>query len=327
MPTKGQKIRLAVFVTVSLAAIIAFVAIFTSQKFLTENDIYMIAFRHISVSGLEIGSPVKYLGIKVGTVDDISIDRADVGRIIVKVALKPGTPIKKDSRADIAAVGITGLKTIEIRGGSNETRLLKPGEFIPAGTSITEEITGKAEVIAAKLEVVLNNLQSFTQPEKLDHFVSLAEQASLTFKNANEVLHQNRADLQETMGDSRRIIARLDTTSQILLVMVSELQHIVLSDTVKQILANTQAISSKLKEADLITLIAELRTVADETNQLLRVMNHGLVRGGEDFIGSMKKIRLAADYLEETSRILQEDPSVLVRGTKIKDAPDDFLDR
>ncbi|MCB0316686.1 MAG: MCE family protein, partial [Calditrichaeota bacterium] len=56
-------------------------------------------------SGLEVGSPVKYLGIKVGTIKNISIAPEDVSRIIVKVALKPGTPVKEDARADIVSIG------------------------------------------------------------------------------------------------------------------------------------------------------------------------------------------------------------------------------
>ncbi|MFP4622443.1 MAG: ATP-binding cassette domain-containing protein [Bacteroidales bacterium] len=66
---------------------------------------------------------------------------------------------QKNAQAEITSVGLTGLKAIEIRGGSNEAENLKPGSYIQAGSSITREITGKAETIAQKAEKVLNNLQ------------------------------------------------------------------------------------------------------------------------------------------------------------------------
>ena len=327
MATKAQKIRLAVFVAVSLLAIVSFAIMFTSRKFLRERDVYKISYKNISVSGLEVGSPVKYLGIRIGIIDDITIDRQDVGRILITVALKPDTPIKTDAYADIAAVGITGLKAIEIRGGSNAAPLLKPGDLIRAGSSMTEEITGKAEVIAEKLEFVLNNLQAFTQPEKLDHFVGLADRAGRAFEDADLMLTDNRHELRQLLAHTNNITARLDTTSLLLHETIASLRQTIKSDTVRQILANTQAISSKLREADLVALIGELREVTEQTNYSLRLINQGLERGGEDFISSMRQLRLTVDYLEETSRLLQQDPSVLLRGTNFTKTPDKFLDK
>ena len=73
-----------------------------------------------------------------------------------------GTPIKQDTQADIVTQGITGLKAIEIRGGTNQAEFLKSGDYISAGRSTAEEITGKANIIAEKAEKVINNLQIFT---------------------------------------------------------------------------------------------------------------------------------------------------------------------
>ncbi|RMF60403.1 MAG: MCE family protein, partial [Calditrichaeota bacterium] len=202
MPTRGQKVRVGIFILFSLSLFLILIAIVTRQKFLQKQDLYYIAYENVSVSGLEIGSPVKYLGIKIGVVEDITIDPTNVNRVIVKVSVKEGTPIKADATALIASVGITGLKTIEIRGGTQEARTLEPGEFIPAGTSITEEITGRAEIITEKLEAILNNLYEFTRPEKLNKITQFAEQSTRTFEEIEEIISENREQLKLTLDQT-----------------------------------------------------------------------------------------------------------------------------
>lgn len=328
MPSRAQKIRLGIFVLAGLLALISLIAFFTTNKYLQKTDTYHIAYQDVSVSGLEIGSPVKYLGIKVGTIKNISISPEDVSRIIVKVALKPGTPVKEDARADIVSIGITGLKMIEIRGGSNAAPLLKEGDYITAGSSsITEEITGKAEVLAEKMERVLNNLQKFTQPENLDKITQMAERASASFEKMDAMISENRRGVQETVRSVTSIAVRLDTTSQLLYESVSRINQIVRSDTVEQILASTRDISRKLKEANLEQLIQELGEVVNRTNRLLLQVDHDLERGSLDFLSSMSQLKTTLENLNQASRMIEEDPSVLIRGTKFKSTPDEQLKR
>jgi phospholipid/cholesterol/gamma-HCH transport system substrate-binding protein len=326
MPTKAQKIRLTIFIFLSLIALLILIGVLTSQRFLEKRDTYYIAFEDVSVGGLEIGSPVKYLGIKVGVVDDIRIDPKDVARVIITVELKAGTPVKTDARADINTVGITGLKTIEIRGGSNQAELLKPGNYIQPGYSLTEEITDRADVISRRLEIILNNLQTFTAPENMNKFTNLAQSAGEAFEKTNAFLDENRRSLSYSIEKTRKIAAELDTSSVLLRKTLEDINRIVGSDTLGQIIENTRAISMKLKEADLIALIGELREVADRTNHVLLLLDTGLERGGQDFITSMRKLKATSEYLEEFSRTLQQDPSVLLRGAKIENMPDKNLD-
>ncbi|NOX38372.1 MAG: MCE family protein [Calditrichaeota bacterium] len=327
MPTRAQKIRLAIFTLVSLGALLTFIIIITSQKFLKKKDVYYIAYENVSVGGLEVGSPVKYLGINVGTIEDIRIDPENVNRVIVKVALEPGTPIKNDSRADIVSIGITGLKTIEIRGGSREAPLLKPGAYILPGSSITEEITGKAEVIAEKVEALLNNLQEFTRPENLNKITLFAENANQTLHRMNMLIEENRALLHETLLQSHRVMGRADSITRLLQASAAEIYRITSSDTLRQILANTQEISVRLRQANLAKLILDLGKLVERTNQLLLQMDQQLARGSEDFLISMRQLRMTLQNLNEASRFIQEDPSVLIRGTKFKDVPDEELER
>ncbi len=185
MKKNTQKIRLGIFMFMSTVLLFCLIAFFTARQFFVRMDTYFISYHDVSVSGLEVGSPVNFLGISIGTISNISIDQEDINTIIVELVLTPGTPIKKDSHADIVTMGITGLKSIEIRGGSNQAEFLSIGDTISAGSSAAEEISGKATIIAEKAEKVINNLQLFTRPENLRKFADAAENINVLAAQLN----------------------------------------------------------------------------------------------------------------------------------------------
>lgn len=332
MNTRQNKIRLGIFLIVSLTLLLSLIGFFTARQLLEKRDTYYVAYSGVSVSGLEVGSPVKYLGINVGTISDIMIDPEDVNSVIVELSLKPGTPVKEDAKADIVAVGITGLKTIEIRGGSNEADFLKENEFITAGSSITEEITGKAEIIAEKVEKVLNNLQDFTQPENLnkitqsaDKINELATNASITISKIDTLVDVNKEAVHETILGVHEISAKLNQSSDVLMASINELNDIIKSDTIDEIVVNVRDISRKIKETDLKRLIANVAEVANQTQQLLLKVERDINQSSQDLTESQKLIRLTLENLNEASRKINSDPSVLLRGIRKKDSPDEKL--
>jgi phospholipid/cholesterol/gamma-HCH transport system substrate-binding protein len=326
MPSRSQKIRLGVFIVISSFALLVLLFIVGSKEFFQDRDIYYISYRDVSVSGLEIGSPVKYLGINIGTIKSIDFDPKDVYNVIITVAVKPGTPIKKDAQANIEAIGITGLKMIEIRGGSNEAELCQTGQYIKAGGSLTEDITGKAEVIANKIERVVNNLIEFTAPEKLEKIIKLAESSTHAMDNINALVAENRQNLYEGLGSAKIVMARMDTISYSLQIASAKIERLTKSDTLEQIVSNVYEVSEKLTKTDLVSTIARLGEVVERTNKLLISLDRDMERGSRDFLASLQKLKSALDYLNEASRLVNEDPSVLIRGAEVDEIPDDDLD-
>jgi phospholipid/cholesterol/gamma-HCH transport system substrate-binding protein len=341
MKNRAQKIRLGIFVAFTATILLLLVGLFTTQRLFKERDVYFIAYRNVSVSGLEVGSPVKFLGIKVGTVQDVKIDPQDVNQILLKVALTPGTPIKQDAQADIATMGITGLKAIEIRGGSNEAPFVKEGGFIPAGSSMTEEITGKAEVIAEKIEGVLNNLYQFTQPNrinKISHMVdsiiatansitSLVSRADNFLGKVDNIVEMNRQQVEQAIDRAGEINENLIIASQMLQATATRVNMIVQSDTLDHILSSAREVANDLKEANLKELITSIAQVIDQTNMLLVKIDQDMDRGSEDFSASMSLLRSTMFNLDRATRLINDDPSVLLRGTRPSATPDKHLKR
>lgn len=332
MTIKAQKIRLGIFIVFSASILIFLVVFFTAREIFEKSDTYYVSFKDVSVSGMEIGSTVKYLGIKVGTIADIEIHPNDVTSIIVTLTLKQEVPIKEDAQADITTLGITGLKAIEIRGGSNEAPKLAPGSFIPAGSSLTDDITGKAEVIAEKAEQVINNLLRLTQPDNtakimamVDQYHTLAQNTDRAVIRLDSMINENRADIHSTIRSAREISESLTSSAAALQGTLNRVNNLVENDTINQIMANVWEISETLKETKFRQLIEELAQVASQTQQLLIKVDDDINKGSRDLVESQELIKATLRNLHEASRKINDNPSVLIRGSNTKNLPDNQL--
>lgn len=332
MKTRAQKVRLGIFIFISLLLLLSLVIFFTVNNLFGKSDNYLVSYRDISVSGLEVGSPVNYLGISIGSISDIFIDPGDINVVIVELALKPGTPIKKDAYADIVSMGITGLKTIEIRGGSNESEFLGKGEYIKAGSSAAEEITGRANIIAQKAEKVINNLQIFTDPQNLIKISDaawninlLSSQMTLTIRMIDTLIRENRSSVNESVNSAKLALLNLGESSLTLKKSISTINDIIQSDTLRNLISNTNGIAQQLRETDLKLFVQNLADATDQTKQLLTKLNQNLDYNSRELSESIRSLRITLSNLEETSNMINTDPSVLIRGSRDANIPDKRL--
>jgi phospholipid/cholesterol/gamma-HCH transport system substrate-binding protein len=332
MKTRTQKIRLGIFIFMSIGLLFLMIFFFAANKLFQKSDIYYVSYRGISVSGLDVGSPVNYMGIEIGSVSDKFIDPEDINAIIIELALKPGTPIKKDAYADIVSMGITGLKTIEIRGGSNLAEYLGKGKYIKAGSSASQAITGKATIIAEKTEKVINNLQLFTDPANLNKFSDAAGNINLLAAQLNRTIHmidslikENKTAINETVKTASIVVNNLSESSQTLKLSVGRINSIIQGDSLQQIVGNVNEISNKLKETDLKLFFRNLTEVADQTKQLIFKIDENLDVNSQELIESIRLLRVTLSNLEETSNKINTDPSILLRGSKDINIPDKRL--
>jgi len=332
MKARVQKVRLGIFIFICSVILISLILFFGANQVFEKTDTYFISYHDVSVSGLEVGSPVNYLGIKIGTISNIIIDPQDISSVIVELALQKGTPIKEDAYADIESLGITGLKTIQIRGGSNQARSLNTGDYIKAGASAAEEITGKASVIAEKTEKVINNLQEFTKPENLKKITDAAENINLLARQLNTTIQlvdtlikENRIQVRETLQTASLAATNINESSQTLKQAINHINDIIQGDTIHEILYNAHDISQDLKETDLKMFIENLAEAAEQTQNLLYKIDRELDMNSQEFTESMRLLRITLSNLEETSNKINSDPSILLRGSRIKNIPDKRL--
>jgi phospholipid/cholesterol/gamma-HCH transport system substrate-binding protein len=130
-----------------------------------------------SVSGLIRGSTVRYLGVDVGRVIDIRIDKRASDRVQVIADIDSQTPISKQTLASLSMQGVTGLLYIDLLANAKASRVMAsvPSEKYPVIDSVQSnfdrllsslpDLVGRATVVVDRAARVLSdeNIQAFSK--------------------------------------------------------------------------------------------------------------------------------------------------------------------
>ena len=315
MVSRSQKIRLGIFLSVAISLLLVAIVLISGNQFLKKKATYYIRYKNISLTGLELGSAVKYRGIRIGRIEDIYIDEKDITSIIVEITIDPKVPIKEDTEAIITLIGITGLKMIELQGGTNESKKLLPESFINAGQSLVESITGRAEIITQKLEIILNNLATFTEPGRRDQLFRLVDNTSYTLKNFRTLLDTNQTHFNNIVKNLENFTSHLDTFMVNSNLTLNDIRKITQSEELTNTVNNLDDISSELARADLAELITKMGTAIDQTNRTFTHLDLTLMKSRNDILSSTELLRESLEYFNEFTRLISENPSLLLRSS------------
>jgi phospholipid/cholesterol/gamma-HCH transport system substrate-binding protein len=262
-----------------------------------------------SVSGLNRGSTVRYLGVEVGRVVTIRIDKRASDRVQVIADIDEHTPISKDTLASLAMQGVTGLLYIDLLANSKGGRMESvPSEQYPVIDSVQSnfdrllsslpDLVGRATDVVDRASRVLSNDNIAAFSNTMKHLEQSAATLPATMRDASAVV----ADLKSTLVDVRAAAAgarQLIDTSGPNLAAASERLR-----TISENLDKTTANLDKLMADHREDLGLFLRDSLPEMERLLR------------------DSRQAAQEFAELSRSLKADPSQLLyeptyRGVEI----------
>ncbi|MBU1397465.1 MAG: outer membrane lipid asymmetry maintenance protein MlaD [Proteobacteria bacterium] len=130
-----------IFVLLGLICV-SYLTIKLGKMELIGDNNYPVYARFQSVSGLKQGAHVEIAGVKVGTIESISLDKDK--KAIVKMKIEKGLVLTDDVIASVKTAGIIGDKYIKISPGGSDI-ILKPGEMITETESALdlEELVSK----------------------------------------------------------------------------------------------------------------------------------------------------------------------------------------
>ena len=161
-----------------------------------QNDTYKIYFTE-SVAGLSKDSTVKLKGVDVGRVAAIRIDPENVERVEVVVKIKHGVPIKENMVAHVEMIGVTGLLSVVIDGGTNEAKTLQPHSgYIPVIQSKPSWFFKAKEGIGAlseQLNALLEKSQMIFTTKNIENIDQILENTKKVTQKA-ELLESKAID-------------------------------------------------------------------------------------------------------------------------------------
>ena len=309
MVSKAQKFRLGIFISVTSLLLLGFFLLVAGNKLMKQWDIYHIKYHDISINGLQVGGSVKYHGISIGRVDDIIIDENDIRNVIVTISIKSGTPVKEDVKAVLIPVGITGLMQIELQGGTNKKSLLKSGDYITAGSSTFQNITGKAEVITEKLEILLNNLNKLTNEESQVKYTNIVS-------NVDRMISENKNKINDITNETDSLIVAAKIVVRNLNHTVNRINEVANSKELKTIIKNTAKISEDASKIDITQFSTDVKNTISQANRMIVHLDRAIVSNRQDIKDIVESLRETADYLNDFSRQISENPSILLKNKK-----------
>lgn len=188
METRANYAVIGAFVILATLAVAAFVLWLGQSEFRRDYKAYDIVFE--GPVSLEDGSAVRYIGIKVGEVSTVRIDRADPSKVRARIRIDRETPVKTDSTASIQLAGITGVTFVQISAGSPTAKLLeaKPGEPVPViraeKTQLDQIVAGGAQVLG-QANVAMERMNALLTDENIESITnSLNNIETITAKMA-----------------------------------------------------------------------------------------------------------------------------------------------
>ena len=156
--TPAFKFRLGLFIIIGIGLFVLGIFIIGKQKNLF-NPVFSLKANFHNVSGLQVGNAVRFSGINIGTVDNITIindSTVKVEMLIKKEVLKF---IKTDSQAAIGSEGIIGDKVVVITQGYLSNKIIKSGQIITSVEPIeTDAIMRSLKITADNAALASNDI-------------------------------------------------------------------------------------------------------------------------------------------------------------------------
>jgi len=240
METKVNYTMVGLFVLLLMAAAIIIPLWLSSGLNQQQYQRYLINMDE-AVDGLSLNSSVKYNGVDVGRVKDISLNPKNTQQVIVLVDIKSGTPITTNTTATLQSQGVTGVDYIGLKGGpSNGAKPLvalpgQPYPIIPATPSIKLRLDIAITQLMNIMQKLSTQLDNILTPENQQLFTS-------TLHNINQFSIMLAKDTTQFDGTIKSTNIVLQNMSQTTAAVPSTLNQI------QAVLQNMQTITNEIKQ-------------------------------------------------------------------------------
>ena len=303
MERDARYAAVAAFALLAVAATIAFVIWYSGRSDRREYVRYEVYFDG-SVSGLSRGSPVRYLGVDVGRVVKLSLDRDRPGRVRVITEVDSLAPVSGSTEARLGLLGLTGLLYIDLQEN-------------PARDKATPFVQGQTHpVIPSRkgdIEAFLSRL-----PDVVTRMAGIAERLETLLEPRNiEAVSESLANLQAASRDLPKVTHEGARLAEQLAAASAEVTGLAASLRAAADRGGPQLEATLVGMKDAVTRLSNTsasieRIIAGNEASLSRFAGTGVADLGELVI----ELRRTSDDLQALARSLRENPSSLVLERK-----------
>lgn len=295
---RRQRIRLGIFLVLGGGVLIVFFLLIAGSELFEARDTYYVEFSAGSVTGLQVGSQVRYNGIVVGAVESIDFAQDSVERVVVTLSIRQDVPVKGDVRARMYPVGITGTRQINLVGGTDAADRLPPRSRIPESQSVLDSLTQLGE----PAQNIVESIELLLSEDNRDNVAAFLENAAgilsdnrgsiaRIVRNTDQIIDGSREDFEETLRDINLAARNLETAS----------------------LALTRAIGGEGEGDSLAELVSGLNRTVVQAESSLRNIEFMVIESERGLLDSISLLEETLEYLNNFAMLISDNPSRLVR--------------
>ena len=209
--TQRFKVRLGLFIAGGFAIFVLAVFIIGKQKNMFD-PVFKLTSTFLNVSGLQVGNNIRFSGINVGTVDNITIINDSMVRVDMLVRQEVKKFIKSDSKVSIGSEGLIGNRLLTITQGSpnapivsknQQLQSIEPVETDAIIASLKETVANTEVVTKQAADMMLKINSGKGTLGRIIHDTEIAQNISksiVNFENTSE-------ELDKTMSSTRNSLA------------------------------------------------------------------------------------------------------------------------
>lgn len=314
METRANYALIGAFVLMAAAAVIGFALWLGSSQFNRDFSQYDVIFP--GPVSLEEGASVRYIGIKVGEVESVRIDRRDASMVRARLRVDRTTPVKADSTAIIDFAGITGVTFVQINAGSDTAGPLLPPPYadipvIAAGeTPLAALFDGGAEIVG-QAGVTIEQLGALLTD---DNIAAISQ----TLANVRDITAALSAEDAAILSQSLNTLASLERAGDNLSAASRDINQVAVS--VDSELVNLNAELKDLVKA-LNGATGDASEMLVESRKAIQAATVLVEGGASDTVQqtnlAAQDLRLLISRLDRLTRELEQNPQGLVVGTPL----------
>ncbi len=259
-----------------------------------------------SVQGLELGAPVKYRGVRIGNVAEVSIapDRKHVDVVLAlftrdtaRLGLAATLP---ELRAQLATQGVTGVKFVDIdffdpaTNPPPELPFPPADAYIPARSSLLKGLASDLEAVGQKLPALVDRADATL--DKLGRAIDDIRDAQLADR-----IGRTADEGTQALADVRRLARHVDRAGL-------EAKTAGALDRVARAADHLDAVIAKLDGTQ--GLVASAHRATDSLGDLGRAT----AGSSEELERTLRELGDAARAVRELAESIERDPSMLVAG-------------
>jgi phospholipid/cholesterol/gamma-HCH transport system substrate-binding protein len=302
METRAHHVIIGAFAIGIFLFAMGFVLWLSKSSIDREFAYYDIVFNE-AVTGLSKGGTVQYNGIKVGEVAQLSLAKDDPRKVIARVRLDSGVPVKEDTRAKLGLQGVTGVAFIQLSGGAPSSPLLKPTPRNPVPIIPSEEsalsklLASGSDIITSANDLLLraNEVLSRENVDRISKTLENLEGVTGTVNAQREDLSAALKQLASATGELKHTLTTLDS--------MATTTNDLMKNNARQVLESTnKALESVDRVANATnSLIGDNRAAINEfSEQGLRQLGPAIVELRE----TLRSLKQVADRLSGSNSVL-----------------------